>query len=74
MEAFLERRNEIVDQRIKIAELNGKQEIINKYSDAVKEAVSFQNDLRTHMKDQEESIRESFQIYSLVLHRPLEKL
>jgi hypothetical protein len=56
-----------IDLSAKIGEIKGKQEMFDKFSPVIKELVeekqTFQEKLSEHMKDQNEGIAESFQIY-----------
>jgi hypothetical protein len=57
----------ITELKVKIAKLEGKEEMIDKYHDSVTQVISSEDGIReklkAHMKDQDESIRESTKIY-----------
>lgn len=53
----------IAEYRLKQANLSGKEEMINKYSEKVKETSNILSGLEEHMKNQTESIQKSTNIY-----------
>jgi len=63
MSTIKEFNQRIVECRIKLANLNGKEEMVNKYHEKVKETCNIFDGLDEHMKEQTKNIQNATAIY-----------